>query len=88
MSIAGAAAKGNDSNLDKYVNSQTFAPPGACPLRTRKTPTKTQAAAEWKAEKEAKGKEAEGKKMAAAARRANAKNKKQERLITAAKTKA
>jgi hypothetical protein len=60
-SIAGAAAKGNDSNLDKYFNSQTFAPPGACPLRTGKTPTKTQAAAEQKAKKEAKGKEAEGK---------------------------
>ncbi len=87
-SIAGAAAKGNDSNLDKYINSQSFAPPGACPLRTGKTPTKTQAAAERKAKKEAKGKEAEGKKLVAAARRANAKNKKQERLITAAKTKA
>ncbi len=68
--------------------SQTFAPPSAHPLHTGKTPTKTQVAAEWKAEKEAKGKEAEGKKLAAAVRRANAKNKKQERLITAAKTKA
>ena len=61
-SIAGAAAKGNDSNLDGYINSQTFAPPSAHPLRTGKTPMKTQAAAERKAEKEAKGKEAEGKK--------------------------
>ncbi len=82
------AAKGNDSNLDKYVNSQTFAPPGAHPLRNGKTPTKTQATAERKAKKEAKGKEAEGKKSVAAAHRADAKNKKQERLITAAKTKA
>ncbi len=80
--------KGNDSNLDEYVNSQTFDPPGARPLRTGKTPTKTQAAAEQKAEKEAKEKETEGKKLAAAARRADAKNKKQERLITATKTKA
>ncbi len=61
MSIAGAAAKGNNSNFDKYVNSQTFAPPSACPLRTGKTPMKTQAAAERKAKKEAKGKETEGK---------------------------
>ncbi len=60
-SIAGAAAKGNDSNLDGYVDSQTFAPPSARPLCTGKTPMKTQAAAERKAEKEAKGKEAEGK---------------------------
>ncbi len=87
-SIARAATKGNNSDLDKYVNFQTFDPPGACPLHTGKTPTKTQAMAERKTKKEAKGKEAEGKKMAAAARRANAKNKKQERLITAAETKA
>ncbi len=89
-SNTGAAAKGNDINidLDEYFNSQTFAPPGARPLRSRKPPTKTQATADRKAEKEAKGKDAEEKKMAAAARRANAKNKKQEKLITAVKTKA
>jgi hypothetical protein len=86
-SIARAAAKGNDSNLDEYINSQTFSPPGACPLGTGKTPMKTQATVEWKAEKEAKGKEAEGKKLAVAVRRADTKNKKQERLITATKTK-
>jgi hypothetical protein len=53
-SITGAAAKGNDINidLDEYVNSHTFAPPGACPLRSGKPPTKTQAAADRKAEKE------------------------------------
>ncbi len=64
-SIAGAAVKGNDSDLDEYANSQTFAPPGTHPLHTGKTPTKIQAAVERKAEKEAKGKEAEGKKLAA-----------------------
>jgi hypothetical protein len=89
-STTGAAAKGNniDINLDEYVDSQTFAPPSAPPLRSGKSPMKTQAAADWKAEKEAKGKDAEEKKLAAAARRADAKNKKQEKLITAAETKA
>jgi hypothetical protein len=62
-SITGAAAKGNDIDidLDEYVNSQTFAPPGACPLRSGKPLMKTQATADWKAEKEAKGKDAEEK---------------------------
>jgi hypothetical protein len=86
--ISGAALKGSDSKLEGFINSQTFAPPGVCPLRTGKTLTKTQAAAERKAEKEAKVRETEGKKLAVAARRANAKNKEQERLTTAAKTKA
>jgi hypothetical protein len=90
MSTTGAAAKGNniDINLDKYIDSQIFAPPGARPLRPGKPPTKTQAAADRKAKKEAKGKDAEEKKSAAAARRADAKNKKQEKLITAAEMKA
>jgi hypothetical protein len=89
-SITGAAAKGNDINinLDKYINSQTFAPPGACPLHSGKPPTKTQAVADWKAKKEAKGKDAEEKKSAAAACRADAKNKRQKKLITAMETKA
>jgi hypothetical protein len=89
-STTGAATKGNniDINLDEYVNSQTFAPPSACPLRSGKPPTKTQAAADRKAEKEAKGKDAVEKKLAASARRAEAKNKKQEKLITAVETKA
>ncbi len=45
-SITGAATKGNniDINLDKYLNSHTFAPPGARPLHSGKPPTKTQAA--------------------------------------------
>ncbi len=43
--------------------------------------------ADQKAKKGAKGKDAEEKKLAAAARRANTKNKKQEKLITAAETK-
>jgi hypothetical protein len=89
-SITGAAAKGNDIDidLDEFVNSHTFAPPGTCPLHPEKPPTKTQATADWKAKKEAKGKDAEEKKMAAAARRADAKNKKQEKLVTAVETKA
>ncbi len=87
-SIARAALKGRDSNPEGFVNSQTFAPPGVCSLCTGKMPTKTQAAVERKAEKEAEVKEIEGKKLTAVARRANAKNNKQERLITAAKTKA
>jgi hypothetical protein len=74
--IAGAALKGSDSKLEGFVNSQTFAPPGICPLRTGKTLTKTQAAAERKAKKEAKVRETKGKKLAVAARRAHAKNKK------------
>ncbi len=77
-----------DINLDEFVNAQTFAPPGARPFRSGKPLTKTQAAAARKAEKEAKWKEAEGKKSAAVARRVDAKNKKQEKLITAAKAKA
>jgi hypothetical protein len=89
-SITGASAKGNniDIDLDEYINSQTFAPPGACPLCSGKPPAKTQAAADSKAEKEAKGKDAEEKKLAVAARRADAKNKKQEKLITAVEMKA
>ena len=89
-SVTGAAAKGNDIDidLDEFINSQTFSPPGARPIRSGKPPTKTQAAADRKAEKEAKWKEAEGRKSAAVARRADAKNKKQEKLITAAKMKA
>jgi hypothetical protein len=55
---------------------------------TNKTPTKTQAGAECKAEEKAKAKEIVEKKSAAAARRMDAKTKKQEKLISAAKTKA
>jgi len=88
--VTGAAANGSDVDidLDEFVTAQTFAPPGACPVRSGKPLTKTQAAAERKAEKEAKWKEAEGKKLAAVACRVDAKNKKQEKLITAAETKA
>ncbi len=86
--ITRAALKGSDSKLEGFFNSETFAPPGVHPLRTGKTLTKIQVAAEHKAKKEAKARETEGKKLAAAARRADAKNKKQERLITATKTKA
>ena len=88
--VTGAAAKGNDIDidLDEFINSQTFSPPGARPIRSGKPPTKTQAAADRKGEKEAKWKEAEGRKSAAVACRADAKNKKQEKLITAVKTKA
>ncbi len=80
VSVTGAAAKSNniDINLDEFINSQTFSPPGARPIRSGKPPTKTQATADQKAEKEAKWKEAEGRKSAAVARRADAKNKKQE----------
>ncbi len=78
--VTGAAANSSDLDidLDEFVTSQTFAPPGARPVRSGKPLTKTQATAERKAEKEAKWKEAEGKKSAAVARRADAKNKKQE----------
>ena len=84
------AANGSDEDIDfdEFVTAQTFAPPGSRPVRSGKALTKTQAAAARKAEKEAKWKEAEGKKSAAVARRVDAKNKKQEKLITAAETKA
>jgi hypothetical protein len=74
-SVTGAAAKGNDIDidLDEFINSQTFSPPGARPIRSGKPPTKTQAAADRKAEKEAKWKEAEGRKLVAVACRANEK---------------
>jgi hypothetical protein len=89
-SVTGAAAKCNNINidLDEFINSQTFSPPGARPIRSRKPPTQTQAAADQKAKKEANWKEAEGRKLAAVARRDDDKNKKQEKPITAAKTKA
>jgi hypothetical protein len=59
----GAAANGSDVDidLDEFITAQTFAPPGARPVRSGKLLTKTQAAAERKAEKEVKWKEAEGK---------------------------
>ena len=58
--VTGAVANGSDVDidLDEFVTSQTFAPPGARPVRTGKPLTKTQAAAARKAEKEAKWKEA------------------------------
>jgi hypothetical protein len=77
-----------DIDLDEFVASQTFAPPGPRPVRSGKPLTKTQAATDRKAEKEAKCKAAEGKKLVVVARRADAKNKKQEKLITATETKA
>ena len=60
--VTGAAASSSDFDidLDEFVTSQTFAPLGACPVRSEKPLRKTQAAAERKAEKEAKWKEAEG----------------------------
>jgi hypothetical protein len=89
---AGATASGGsgEDNFDGFINSQSFGPPGLCPTctGTNKTPTKTQATAERKAEKKAKAKEIVENKSAAAACRADAKTKKQEKLISAAKTKA
>jgi hypothetical protein len=86
-SVTGAAAKSNDIDinidLDKFINSQTFSPPGARPIRSGKPPTKTQATADQKAEKEAKWKEAEGRKSAAVARRADAKTKAQKAVAKA-----
>jgi hypothetical protein len=75
VGVTGAAAKGNDIDidLDEFINSQTFSPPGARPIRSGKPPTKTQAAADRKAKKEAKWKEAEGRKLVAVACRANEK---------------
>jgi hypothetical protein len=64
--ISRAALKGSDSDLERFINSQIFASPSVCPLCTEKMLTKTQDAAEWKAKKEAKVRETEGKKMAAA----------------------
>jgi hypothetical protein len=76
-SIVGAASGGSDSNLEGYVHSPSFAPPGGRPTRTGKTPTKTQAAADQKAKKEVKANKIKLKKAAVVARRADAKTKKE-----------
>jgi hypothetical protein len=89
---SGATASGgsNEDNFIGFINSQSFGPLGLRSTRTgtNKTPTKTQAVAERKAEKKAKAKGIVKKKSAAAACRAEAKTKKQEKLISAAETKA
>jgi hypothetical protein len=79
--IVGAASGHGNSNLEGLVHSPSFAPPGGHPTCTGKTPTKTQAAADQKAKKEVKANKIKLKKAAVVARRADAKTKKQEKLI-------
>jgi hypothetical protein len=63
-------------------------PPGPCPSCFGHTLTKTIFTAEHKAEKEAKAKLAEEKKLAAATRKADMLTKKQEKMISTAKNRA
>jgi hypothetical protein len=88
IATAALLALTDSSDKDLYLPA-IHAPPGP---RTRfsgnKGPTKTKIAAEHKAVKEAKQKEAKGKKAAAAARKADGLAKKQEKRISSAKAKA
>jgi hypothetical protein len=83
-----ALADSSDSNKDLY-RPVIHAPPGP---RTnyfpKKAPTKTKIAAERKAAKEVKQKEAKDKKAATATRKADSLTKKQEKRISSAKAKA
>jgi hypothetical protein len=86
---AALLALADSSNKDRYLPT-IHAPPGPCTNRFsgNKAPTKTKIAAERKAAKEVKQKEAEGKKAAVAACKANSLAKKQEKRISSAKAKA
>jgi hypothetical protein len=82
-------ALADSSDKDLYLPA-IHAPPGPRTNRfsRNKGPTKTKIAAEHKAAKEAKQKEAKGKKAAAAACKADGPAKKQEKMISSAKAKA
>jgi hypothetical protein len=83
-----ALADSSDSNEDLY-RPVIHAPPGPrTDCFSKKAPTKTTIAAERKAAKEAKQKEAKDKKAAAAARKTDGLAKKQEKRISSAKAKA
>ncbi len=82
-----ALADSSDSDKDLY-RPVIHSPPGPRTNHFQKAPTKTEIAAEWKAAKEAKQKEAKDKKAAAATRKADGLAKKQEKTISSAKAKA
>ncbi len=86
---AALLALADSSDEDLYIPA-IHAPPGPCTnhFSGNKGPTKTKIAAEHKAAKEAKRKEAKGKKAAAAARKADSLTKKQEKKISSTKAKA
>ncbi len=79
----------DSSDEDLYLTA-IHASPGPCTNRFsgNKGPSKTEIATEHKVAKEAKQKEAEGKKAAAAACKAEGLAKKQEKMISSAKAKA
>jgi hypothetical protein len=83
------ADKDNLSLLVRLQGRPIHAPPGLCPLRTSaRAPTKTQMAADQKAERLIKKQAAEEKKLAIAACKVERESKKKEKLISAAKDKA
>ncbi len=83
------ADQDNLSFLARLQGQPIHAPPGPRPLRTgARVPTKTQIAADWKAERLVKKQAVEEKKLAVAACKVKRESKKKEKLISAAKDKA